>query len=284
MADLEKLLGPELAARVGEIALSRTLFSPSNLLLALALLVVVPLLCAALVPASEHCQGVLSFELPSPVLVVEEPSARGLADRLDRSRVVAWSLVLLVAAAAALGVAASGLMRLDLNSVILIFLGVGLALHGTPRRYLAAVQAAIAGTAGIVLQFPLYAGIMGIMAGTGLVEVLASGVAAVASARSFPVFNFCSAAVVNLFVPSGGGQWAVQGPISLQAALQLGAPVESAVLSLAYGDQLTNMLQPFWALPLLGITGVKAHHVIGYSTVIMLLATPLFVVALLAAA
>ncbi|MFH1810329.1 MAG: TIGR00366 family protein [Pseudomonadota bacterium] len=281
LPDVEKLLGSELAARVGEIALSRTLLSPMNLVVAVALIVLVPLLCAALVPAVEQCQSAADFiSTRDEVPAVEEPMT-GFAARLDHSRGVTAILVVIVAAGAVLGVSSSGFMRLDLNMVILIFLALGLALHGTPRRYVGAVQGAIGGTAGIVLQFPLYAGIMGIMAGTGLVDVFAHGIVSVASARSFPVFNFFSAAVVNLFVPSGGGQWAVQGPISVQAALQLGVPVERAVMSLAYGDQLTNMLQPFWALPLLGITGVKAHHVIGYTAVLMLLTVPLFVLALL---
>jgi short-chain fatty acids transporter len=93
---------------------------------------------------------------------------------------------------------------------------------------------------------------------------------------SFDMVTFGSAALVNLFVPSGGGQWAVQGTIVAQACAELSLPVPRAVMALAYGDEWTNMLQPFWALPLLGITGLKARDILGYTLTIMLVALPLY--------
>ena len=90
-----------------------------------------------------------------------------------------------------------------------------------------------------------------------------------------------SAAVVNLFVPSGGGQWAVQGPIAMLAGAQDGIPLGKMVMSVAYGDQLTNMLQPFWALPLLAITGVKARDIVGYTAIVMIVAAIWITVSLL---
>jgi short-chain fatty acids transporter len=78
--------------------------------------------------------------------------------------------------------------------------------------------------------------------------------------------------VVNLFVPSGGGQWAIQGPIAIESGLALGVPPRKMLMAVAYGDQLTNMLQPFWALPLLAITGLKAREIVGYTAIVMVVA------------
>lgn len=148
----------------------------------------------------------------------------------------------------------------------------GLLLHGTPRRYVRAVEQAASGCAGIILQFPLYAGIMGLMAGSGLTAQMASAIADTSSPTTLPLFTFVSAGVVNLFVPSGGGQWAVQGPIAMHAAADAGVNPAKMVMAVAYGDQLTNMLQPFWALPLLAITGVKARDIVGYTAIVMVVA------------
>ncbi|MGB1572767.1 MAG: TIGR00366 family protein, partial [Flavobacteriales bacterium] len=130
---------------------------------------------------------------------------------------------------------------------------------------LASIDAAIGGTSGILIQFPLYFGIMGIMSGTGLVEALSMAMVRLSTPATFELWTLMSAGIVNIFVPSGGGQWAVQGPLLLRAALDLGVPLDRTVLAMAYGDELTNMLQPFWALPLLGITGLAAKDILPYT-------------------
>ena len=86
-----------------------------------------------------------------------------------------------------------------------------------------------------------------------------------AGANALAGLTFLSAGAVNLFVPSGGGQWAVQGPIIMEAAIRAGVSPETVLMAMAYGDQWTNMLQPFWALPLLAITGVRARDIVGYT-------------------
>ncbi|MBW2460349.1 MAG: short-chain fatty acid transporter [Deltaproteobacteria bacterium] len=136
-------------------------------------------------------------------------------------------------------------------------------------RYREAVANAVAGTSGIVLQFPFYAGIMGVIRSTGLGAMLATWMTSAATPQLYGVLTMVSAGVINLFVPSGGGQWAVQGPVAVEASSALGVPLSQAVMAVAYGDQLTNMLQPFWALPLLAITGAKARDIIGYTALVM---------------
>jgi len=103
----------------------------------------------------------------------------------------------------------------------------------------------------------------------------------ISNETTFPIFTFISAAIVNVFVPSGGGQWAVQGPIIVEAAIQLGVSIPKSVMALAYGDQLTNMLQPFWALPLLGITGLKAKEILPYTLILLLAGVVIFIGGLL---
>lgn len=144
-------------------------------------------------------------------------------------------------------------------------LGLAFLLHGSLKRFLHAIDAAIGGTSGILIQFPLYFGIMGIMAGTGLVEALSMAMVRLATPETFELWTVLSAGIVNVFVPSGGGQWAVQGPLLIRAALDLGVPLDRTILAMAYGDELTNMLQPFWALPLLGITGLSAKDILPYT-------------------
>ena len=105
-----------------------------------------------------------------------------------------------------------------------------------------------------------------------MAEFLASN----SSATSFPIITFFSAGLINIFIPSGGGQWAVQGPIIIQTATELNIPLGKAIMAMAYGDQLTNMLQPFWALPLLGITGLKAKEILPYTLLIMIVGMLIF--------
>ncbi|EMR03654.1 TIGR00366 family protein [Cesiribacter andamanensis] len=152
-----------------------------------------------------------------------------------------------------------------------MLLGLCLLLHGSIQRFLGAVQDAVGGASGIIVQFPLYAGIMGIMKYSGLIVVLANAFITHASPQLLPLLTFFSAGLINILVPSGGGQWAVQGPVVTQAAQGLGVPVEAVIMALAYGDGLTNMLQPFWALPLLAITGLKAKDILPYTLLILLM-------------
>ena len=135
---------------------------------------------------------------------------------------------------------------------------------------------AIKGSTGIMIQFPLYAGIMGVMVDSGLAELFSEGFVGISNSLTFPLFTFISAGIVNIFVPSGGGQWLVQGPIIIEAAQVLNLPIAKSIMALCYGDQVTNMLQPFWALPLLGITGLKAKEILPYTVFLLLIGIVIF--------
>lgn len=261
------------------VPLSETLFAPFNLVITLGLLVVVPVVLAMLSPA--RAEDMIApprhiTNLPAtnssdvPAASGAQPSEHEtLPDRLDRSPLFSGALALLLLGLVARFLLKAGPLRTGLDEVNAVMMAAGLLLHGSCRSYLAAVEDAARGCAGILLQFPIYAAVMAIMAGSGLIKVFAEHLV-VGGPREIPVLTFFAACVVNLFVPSGGGQWAVQGPVALESALAHDIPLGKMVMAVAYGDQLTNMLQPFWALPLLAITGVKARDIVGYTAICML--------------
>ena len=167
------------------------------------------------------------------------------------------------------------------NNINLLLLGMCLLLHQSFARFLRAIDKAISGASGILIQFPLYFGILGILSGSGMIKLVSEFFVSISTETTYPIYTFFSAGLVNFFVPSGGGQWAVQGPIVVSAAISEGYPLHKCILALAYGDQLTNMLQPFWALPLLGITGLKARDILPYTAFLMLVGIVIFIAALL---
>ena len=207
-------------------------------------------------------------------------------------RVLCVFIVLLggLALWSSLSAADSWWRAIGLNTVIVALVLLGLVIYGTPQRYGRAFGASVGEAGGILLQFPFYFGILGVLEASGMVELLARNSADLARGLadlglplqwSFDMVTFSSAGLVNLFVPSGGGQWAVQGPIVMQAAADAGVDPGKMVMALAYGDELTNMLQPFWALPLLAIAGVKARDIVGYTAIAMVFALVWMVIGLL---
>ncbi|MDP3890573.1 short-chain fatty acid transporter [Nocardioides sp.] len=190
------------------------------------------------------------------------------ADRVDASRLPTLALGLLLVVYLVLHFSGGGTLTLDI--VNWSFLALILLLVSNPFELIALVKNAAANVGEILLQFPLYAGILGIMAGTGLIELLSDALVSIAGPTTFGLLAFLSAGIVNFFVPSGGGQLAVQGPLLLDAAEKLGVDPAIAVMAVAYGDQWTNMIQPFWALPLLAIAGLRMRDILGYTTVTLL--------------
>ncbi len=266
------------------IPLDQTLFAPLNLALTALLLLVVPWICAALA-GREH-------ERVPQVAGTAADGADGAAERDGPAAVLLGAFAVVLGLLALDGVfeQAGALRGLSLNTVIVLLVLAGMLLFRGPARYGAAFGASTGEAGGILLQFPFYFGIVGLLEASGLVQRLAEGSADGARALAalglplqfaYDLVVWLSSALVNLLVPSGGGQWAVQGPIMVRAAGELGLSVPRAVMCLAYGDEWGNMLQPFWALPLLGITGLKARDILGWTLAIMLLSAPLFVLALL---
>ncbi|MCT4664511.1 MAG: TIGR00366 family protein [Flavobacteriales bacterium] len=162
------------------------------------------------------------------------------------------------------------------DSINLLLFGLAIFSHKSINQFIRTTQTAIQGGTGILIQFPLYFGIMGMMKDSGLVHLMSDFFVSISSTESFPIFTFISAGLVNIFVPSGGGQWGVQGPIIIQAAQSLDISYAKSIMALAYGDQITNMLQPFWALPLLGICKLKASDILPYTLFLFLIGSVIF--------
>ncbi len=260
------------------IATSLTVFSPWNLVI---YLVIVLLICMLVYGLGRVARPTKTSLNPYRSREEKDHKPQG-AERLDRSRILATGVGLLMLLAFGLQYSPM-LRRLNITPDMLNFfmLGLALILHGSFKRFQLAVEEAIGDTAGILIQFPLYFGIMGVMADSGMISGISDFFVSIANVTTLPIFAFFSAGLVNIFVPSGGGQWAVQGPMIVESALQLGVPLPKAIMALAYGDQLTNMLQPFWALPLLGITKLKAKEILPYTLLFMLVGAVVFITGLL---
>lgn len=271
--DMVEVLGQPLAQQIGTIPLEQSLFSPLNLFITGGLLVLGPLLFWALTPRdgadpAPQAQADAISHTPSEAELWEPPPADAL-ERIERSTVVTYALGLPLFAALVLQLTRHGLGNLDVDTMNLALWVLALLLHGRPHRFLDACSKGMQACLGIVLQFPLYAGIMALMTASGLAARLTTVVSSVGAELLAPL-TFLTAGLLNLFVPSGGGQWAVQGPIVMEAARVTGVEPGAALMAVAYGDQWTNMLQPFWALPLLAVTGVRARDIVGYTVLWML--------------
>ncbi|WP_264080886.1 short-chain fatty acid transporter [Paracoccus jeotgali] len=253
---------------IGIIPTSQTIFAGWNLLLVALLVIALPLINRMMMPRPEETvlvdPAVLGEEADLPPL----PPSATLAERMEASPI----LMYLVGGAGLIWLAqyAASLGGLNLNVVNFLFLFVGIVLHGSARSLLGALDEAVRGGAGIVLQFPFYAGIMAIMTNSGLAATMSEWFVSISTAQTLPFWSFISAGIVNIFVPSGGGQWAVQAPIMLPAAQALNADMTKVVMAVAWGDAWTNMLQPFWALPMLGIAGLKPRDIMGFCVVVLL--------------
>jgi short-chain fatty acids transporter len=263
------------------VPLSHTLLTAVNIVPVLVLLLALPLIFTQLAPKPEDSiaadQARLAAEdeaapLPAPV--------PGLAGVLDRAFVLNLAIVGGIAAYFVRAIML-GKFQLDINAVILIFLGLGLLLHWRPVAYAGAVSRAARVTGSLLLQYPLYGGIMGIMTTTGLAGVIAQGFIAVSTPRTLPFWGYVSSILISLFVPSGGGHWAVQGPFLVPAAVALHVDQGVAAMSVAYGEGVANMIQPFWALPLLAIAGIGMRRVMGFSVISFFVSLVVFGAALL---
>ena len=257
------------------IPTSSTIFSGFNLVIVFVLLITVPFLCMFMHPDKQSTVTV------DPLILKEkEPEVtpankiNSPANWMENSPLFSMLIGLMGLLFITNYFYQSG-FELNLNIVNFIFLFAGIILHGTPRRFLDAIADATKGASGIILQFPFYAGIMGMMTGVNA-EGISSAILMsnwfvdISTAATYPLFTFLSAGLVNFFVPSGGGHWAVQAPIMMPAGAELGVPAVKTAMAIAWGDAWADMIQPFWALPALAIAGLGARDIMGYCLVIMI--------------
>lgn len=271
----------QLTALPDSYSFSETVFGTMNLTAIGLLIVVLPLFMYWMGKRGEKAVALPNIRERNEQ---EEEEAFG-AEKIDVSNWFAMSIGILIVVymiyRMIVAIPEIGLGFITPDYINLLLLGLGLMLHRSIRSFLKTVDKAIGGASGILIQFPLYFGILGIMKYSGLVGQISDFFVAYSNETTFPLFTFLSSGLVNIFVPSGGGQWSIQGPIIIQAASEIGVSAPKAIMALAYGDQVTNMLQPFWALPLLGITGLKARAILPYTFALMIVGSLLFLTVLL---
>lgn len=255
-------------------------FQPYNLVATLLIVVCVPIAFVLIRPRDEDA---IAFE-PPPEAPVAPKALRGGADaparRLERWPIWAWAFSVAGLVTLAVGWIAKG-PTIDVNTVIWVFLMLGVGLHGSATAYYGAINEAAKQVGSMILLYPIYGGIMGILNGTGLAGVISKAFVAVASAHTLPVWSYVCSLLITFLVPSGGGHWAVQGPFVIPAAVQLGASPASTAMAVAAGENVAYMLQPFFALPVVAIAGIGIQRVMGYTAVTFLIAGAIWLGAIL---
>ena len=252
--------------------ITATVFHPMNLIMCGVILVLMPFINYAMHPDKAHTVCI------DPTLLQDEEDKtyeiKTPADRIEHSKIL-WAILVVAGFVYIVYYFVQNGFTLGLNIVNMIFLFLGILLHGDLRRYVDAISDAAGGAAGVLLQFPFYAGIMGMMVaanaeGVSLAGVISEFFVNISNNVTFPMLSFLAAGVVNFFVPSGGGQWAVQGPIMMPGGAEMGIEAGRTAMAIAWGDQWTNMIQPFWALPALGIAKLSARDIMGYLVIVLL--------------
>lgn len=198
-------------------------------------------------------------------IVTEEQEEKTVAEAMNGSKL----LMILIGIAGIISIVYSFIKKgflgsLDFNFIIFIFLTLNCFLYNTPKKFVKAIEESMRPAAQVMLQFPFYGGIMGIMSGSGLTAVLANALARISTPATFPAISYLSAAFINLFVPSQGGQWAVQGPVLVEASRQIGAHLPTVINAFVYGDEVTNLIQPLYVIPVLSLVNMKLKHVWGF--------------------
>lgn len=267
LASLSQLAVPDF------LATNSTILSVENLIIFGLLLLTMPLLFLVL---NKRSKSFVDFKLP--VSKIKSTTKEDNIIKFERSTwpaLIFGSLVLLAFAIQYKDYLLD--LRFTPNMLNFLMLGLAFILHGNFHQFLKALKAAVGDVSGILIQFPLYFGIMGIMKDSGLAINIAEFFVSVSSTETLPIFTFMSAGILNIFVPSGGGQWAIQGPIIIESSAQLQVPLPKMIMAMAYGDQITNMLQPFWALPLLAITKLKAYQILPFTFWMFLFGSLIFI-------
>ncbi|NVK28406.1 MAG: short-chain fatty acid transporter [Flavobacteriia bacterium] len=262
-----------------QVMLDQTIFSSMNAFATIAILMAVGITLWLL---SKNAPASVPPSLSRNVSLSAEDTETIGAEHIDKSpwtgTLVGILFLLLAVYSAIESTNVLGIITPDYINFIL--LGLAFLAHRSLRSFSQALEEAIGGSAGILIQFPLYFGILGLVRDSGLVSIVATSLIENSTAASFPFTTLLSSGLINIFVPSGGGQWAIQGPLLVEASQSLNVPLGKSIMAMAYGDQLTNMLQPFWALPLLGITKLKARDILPYTLILMAVGTVVYGVTL----
>lgn len=256
---------------IGVIPLSRTTFDPVLLIMNLILIVTIPLILYLLLPKNpvEADESIIRdfTETERPPI---NKSLLTPAQRWDTSPVFMWIIGLAGLFWVGKFFVTMGVAHLNLNTLNFTFLVVGILLHGTPARFMDSVKRGTSTVYGVIIQFPFYAGIFGMISYSGLAKILADWFVAISTPETYPFIVFVYSGFLNFFVPSGGSKFVIEAPYILPAAQQLGANINYVINAYTSGDLITNLLQPFWALPVLGAFRLSFREILPYGLIIFL--------------
>jgi len=262
--------GHFLEKQIGLVPLSQTIFHPQALFITITLAIVIPLVLILMIPKKEDTV------LADPSLFVEEEvkqEANGpkfLNDMLDTSPILNYSLGFMGVAYVLYHFFGKG-GSLNLNILIFSFVILGILCHGSLLNYTRAMSKGASTAAGIILQYPFYAGILGIMEGSGLVHWISDLLLQASNYHNFELYCYFSSLIISIFVPSAGGHWVVQAPFMLPAAEKLGVEAWKVAMGVAWGESIWNIVCPFWALPLLAIANISIRDLIGFSMLLFII-------------
>jgi short-chain fatty acids transporter len=267
----------------GLIPLTHTIFLWQSLVSVLVEIVVVTTLMYFAAPGGARAKTAqdLGVSLGESPLELPHPPTRGTpGEWLEHHWLLSSCFVLLAGGFLVLTFATADapLHALNLNTLNLGFLTVGVALHGTPARLMRAVKDATPGVWGVLLQFPLYAGIAALIVKTHLNEAIAGFFVSLSTKETYPAVVALYSAVLGVFVPSGGSKWVIEAPYVMAAAHELQVHLGWMVAVYDLGEALANLVQPFWMLPVLGLFGLRARDIMGYTFLVFLVLTPLVLV------
>lgn len=256
--------GHPMEAMTGVIPLTETVFHPVLLTTSIVVAISLPLFVALVHPRPSSVVEADPATLPTRAPALTEKWSRPdtLSERLSHSRVPGWVMGAIGVSYSVVYVVDGGTINFDSINALFLFLCV--FLYARPDAFLRSLRESTPMISPVLVQYPMYAGIMGILAGSGLMVTLAGIFVATASAETLPFFSFLSGGFINLLAPSTGAQWAIQGPVMVDAAQQLGANIPATSMGVAMGDQWTNAIQPLWILPALAISGMKLRDAMIY--------------------
>ncbi|PKM89608.1 MAG: serine--pyruvate aminotransferase [Firmicutes bacterium HGW-Firmicutes-12] len=264
--------GHFLESIVGVIPASQTAFNPVNLVIVLSLVVLTCIISALMHPSPEEAVEYVEDRKNEAAAteLITELKDKSLAYRFNNSRIILGLVTLAELSYLIYHFYTKGPI-FDFYIVILSFMALAMLLYKTPDRFMIAIQDSITTAAPIVIQYPFYGGIMGMMASSGLSAIMATKLIEIASPVTLPFWSYISAAVVNIFVPSQGGQWVIQGPILMKAAQALNVDYGLIVSAFMLGDEATNLINPLFVLPALALVNLEIKHIWGFMAFICLI-------------
>jgi short-chain fatty acids transporter len=260
----------------GIVGFQHTIFLWQSLLsVAIELVVVTAVMWLAAPTERARDAQSLGIALGGPLDDAEPVAPRTVGERLEHSPVLTVAIVALGVMYLSRTLARGGITSLTVNTINLAMLLVGMLLHWTPARLMRAVRDATPATWGVILQFPFYAAVAGMIATTRLNERIASLFVNLSTAKTFPALMSAYSAALGVFVPSGGSKWIIEAPYVMKAAHQLHVHVGWVVACYDLGEALANLVQPFWMLPVLALLGLRARDVMGFTFLVFLVLLPL---------